>query len=148
MDCVGMLGAGSGATIAILAATVEPRIKALDLLDPWEDWPDWMAYSARIPDAERTNYLNPDFLKRVAPFDLVQWLPQLKSLPVRLEFLKDDVNTPASCQKRIESAAPHNSVQIVKFETTRALLDASAGGKHFQWMKGQLVPPTVRAEAN
>ena len=37
MDRVGMMGAGSGATIAILSASVEPRLKALDLLDPWGD---------------------------------------------------------------------------------------------------------------
>jgi pimeloyl-ACP methyl ester carboxylesterase len=147
LDRVGMMGAGSGATIAILAATVEPRIKALDLLDPWGDWPDWMAYSARIPDAERANYLKPEFLKRVAPFDPVQWLPQLKSVPVRLEFLMDDIDTPASCKKRIESAASHDSVQIVKFDTTRALLDASSGGKHFQWIKDQLDHSADRAEA-
>jgi hypothetical protein len=147
MDRVGMMGAGSGATIAILAAAIDPRIKALDLLDPWGDWPDWMAYSARIPDAERPNFIKPEFLKRVAPFDPVQWLPQLKSIAVRLEFLNDDVVTPESCKKRIESAAPHVSVEVVKYDSTRALLDASAGGKHFQWIKDQLAPATDRAEA-
>jgi len=39
MDHVGMWADGSGAAIAILAASVDPRIKALDLLDPWGDWP-------------------------------------------------------------------------------------------------------------
>jgi hypothetical protein len=146
MDRVGMMGAGSGATIAILSAAVEPRIRALDLLSPWGDWPDWMAYSARVPDTERSNYMKPEFLKRVAAFDPLQWLPRLKSQPVRLEFLKDDVSNPVSCQKRIESAAPEN-IEIVKYENTRALLDASAHGKHFQWIKDQLLPSTERAEA-
>jgi X-Pro dipeptidyl-peptidase (S15 family) len=147
MDRVGMMGAGSGATIAILAATVEPRIKALDLLNPWADWPDWMAYSARVPDAERPNYTKPEFLKQVAPFDPIRWLSHLKTLPVRLEILKDDVSNPASCQKRIEKAAP-KGFQIVEYENTRALLDASAHGKHFQWIKDQLLPSTERAEVN
>ena len=146
MDRVGMMGAGSGATIAILSAAVEPRIKALDLLNPWGDWPDWIAYSARVPDAERPNYIKPEFLKRAAVFDPVQWLPQLKSLPVRLEFLQDDVSNPLSCQKRIESAAPKN-IEVVKYENARALLDASARGKHFQWIKDQLLRSTERAEA-
>jgi hypothetical protein len=146
MDRVGMMGAGSGATIAILAAAVDPRIKALDLLNPWGDWPNWMAFSARVPDAERPNYIKPEFLKRVSAFDPLQWLPQLKSLPVRLEFLKDDVSNPVSCQKRIESAAPKN-IQIVEYENMRALLNASAHGKHFQWIKDQLLPSTERAEA-
>ncbi len=34
MNRVGMLGEGSGATIAILAAAVDPRIRALDLVNP------------------------------------------------------------------------------------------------------------------
>jgi hypothetical protein len=37
MDHVGMFGMGSGATIAILAAHTDSRIKALDLLDPCGD---------------------------------------------------------------------------------------------------------------
>jgi hypothetical protein len=147
MDRVGMMGAGSGATIAILAAAVDPRIKALDLLDPWGDWPDWMAYSARVPDAERQDYLKSEFLKQIAPFDPIQWLPQLKSLPVRLEFLMDDVITPESSKKKIEAVAPHGSVQIVKYSTTQALLEASSGGKHFQWIKDQLLPSTEQAES-
>ena len=147
MDRVGMMGAGSGATIAILAASVEPRIKALDLLNPWGDWPDWMAYSERIPDTERPNYVKPQFLKEVAPFDPIQWLPKLKSLPVRLEIVSDDITVPVSCQKKIESAAAQGSVQVIKFDTTKALLDASAGGKHFQWIKDQLAPSGERAEA-
>ena len=48
MDHVGMFGDGSGASIAILAAAVDPRIKASDLLDPWGDWPDWIAKSTLI----------------------------------------------------------------------------------------------------
>src|SRR5208337_3439650 len=39
MNRVGIFGQGSGATIAILASAVDPRIKVLDVLDPWGDWP-------------------------------------------------------------------------------------------------------------
>lgn len=48
---VGMFGEGSGGTIAILAAATDPRIRSIDLLDPWGDWPDWMAKSQLIPEA-------------------------------------------------------------------------------------------------
>ena len=43
MSRVGMLTQGSGASIAILASAVDPRIKVLDAIDPWGDWPTWMA---------------------------------------------------------------------------------------------------------
>jgi hypothetical protein len=72
-----MFGQGSGGTIAILSASVDPRIKALDVLDPWGDWPDWLAKSPQVPDAERAAYLKPEFLAKVAPLDPVVWLPKL-----------------------------------------------------------------------
>src|SRR5262249_11170030 len=40
---VGMFAQGSGASIAILASAADPRIKVLDVMDPWGDWPTWIA---------------------------------------------------------------------------------------------------------
>jgi len=77
MDRVGIFGMGSGATIAILAAAADPRIKVLDLLNPWGDWSDWTAQSALIPEDERPAYSNPEFQKRVALLDPVEWLGKL-----------------------------------------------------------------------
>ncbi len=131
---VGMFGQGSGGTIAILAATVDPRIKVLDLLDPWGDWSEWMAKSSLIPEAERPDYVKSEFLKQVASLDPVQWLPQLKSRTIRLLEVDDDPITPAVCRQRIEAAAPR-SAEIVRFDDTRALYNASGGGRLFQWIK-------------
>jgi len=39
MSRIGIFGEGSGGTIALLAASVDARIKAVDVLDPWGDWP-------------------------------------------------------------------------------------------------------------
>jgi hypothetical protein len=85
MDHVGMFGEGSGATIAILAAAVEPRLKVLDLLDPWGDWPDWLSKSSLIPKEERADYLKPEFLKQVELLEPIKWLPQLQSRTLRLQ---------------------------------------------------------------
>jgi len=144
MSSVGMFGAGSGASIAILAAVVDGRIKTLDLLDPWGDWPDWMAKSSLIPEAERPQYLRPEFLQRVAPFDPVKWLPRLKTQTVRLQHVMDDSVTPAGAKRRIEAAAPR-STQLVRYEDTPALFRASADGALFNWVKQQL-RPGVRPE--
>jgi len=134
MSKVGMFGQGSGATIAILAATVEPRIKALDLLDPWGDWSEWMAKSSLIPEVERADYLKAEFLKQAARLDPVQWLPQLQSRPIRLQEVEDDSITPEVCRRRIEAAMPR-SAELVRFSDTRALYAASGGGRLFQWIK-------------
>jgi hypothetical protein len=141
LNRVGMFGAGSGATVAILAALVDRRIKALDLLDPWGDWPDWMAGSSLIPEVERRDYLTPEFLGRVSELDPVRRLPQLRSrdIDIRLEHVMDDSTTPPICKRRIESAAPH-SVEIIHYDNTRALFSASSDGRVFQWIKKQLQP--------
>jgi hypothetical protein len=140
MNRIGMFGEGSGATIAILAAAVDKRIKALDLLDPWGDWPDWMAKSSLIPEQERANYVKPEFLKRVEPFDPLRWLPHLESRQVRIQHVLDDTVTPKLSKQAIEAAALP-SVQIVRYDDTRALFDASSGGRLFLWIKEQLRAP-------
>jgi pimeloyl-ACP methyl ester carboxylesterase len=140
MSEIGMFGVGSGATIAVLAAATDPRIKTVDLIDPWGDWPDWMAKSSLIPERERPNYLKPEFLKKVAPLDPVEWLPQLKTQHVRLQQVLDDSVTPIVAQQRIKAAAS-GTAQIVGFRTTQQFSKALAGDKLLQWMKDQLRPP-------
>jgi len=138
MSRIGMFGVGSGGTIAILAAAVDPRIKTIDVIDPWGDWPEWMAKSSLIPETERPNYLKPEFLKKVAPLDPVEWLPQLKSQRVRIQQVLDDSVTPRVAQERINAAA--GTAQIVAFDTTEQFSRAVSGDKAVQWVKDQLRP--------
>jgi hypothetical protein len=137
MSRVGMFGVGSGGTIAILSAATDPRIKTIDAIDPWGDWPDWMAKSSLIPESERPNYMKPEFLKKVAPLDPVEWLPQLKSQRIRVQQVLDDSVTPTVVQQRIKAATP-GTAQIVSFDTTQQFSSASSGGKLLQWVKDQL----------
>jgi hypothetical protein len=139
MSRVAMFGAGSGGTIAILSASVDPRIKAIDLLNPWGDWPKWMADSAVIPDEERARYVKPEFLKSVASLDPVVVLPKLHVEHMRLQQLADDSDTPASCQKAIADATGH-SADIVHYDDTRAMFQAVSGGRLFDWIKRQVSP--------
>jgi hypothetical protein len=143
---IAMFGEGSGGTIAILAAATDPRLKVIDLLDPWGDWPDWMAKSELVPDQERPNYLKPEFLKKVAPLDPLEYLPQLKSQHVRLQLVMDDGITPKAAKQRIESAAL-DTVQVSHYDTSLALFHAVSGGRLFQWMKDQVRPATTSQSA-
>ena len=133
---VGMFGTGSGGTIAILAASIDPRIKAIDVLNPWGDWPDWMKTSGLIPENERPNFVKPEFLKKVAGLDPVQWLPQLKA-HVRIQDIADDTVTPTIAKARIESAAADNA-KVQRYENTRDFYSAAAAGRVFQWVKDQV----------
>ena len=85
MGRVGMFTQGSGASIAILAAAVDPRIKVLEALDPWGDWPTWMATSPFVPENERSEYVKPEFLKKVAALEPVEWLPKIQAKKFRLD---------------------------------------------------------------
>jgi acetyl esterase/lipase len=137
MKRVGMFGDGSGASIAILAAAVDARIRTLDLQDPWGDWPDWIKESKRIPENERAAYLKPEWLSGVAPLDPVKWLPQLKTQKIRIQFVKDVSVTPADVQQKIEAAVPTNA-QVVHYDNIAAFRAAVAGGTEFDWIKQKM----------
>jgi len=135
---LGMFGQGSGATIAALAAAADPRIKAVELLDPWGDWPDWLAKSTVIPEGERTKYVTPEFLASVAPFDPVHWLPKLTDRRVHLEDVRGAYGIPPESQAAIEAALPETA-ELDQYGDSRAFLKVAAG-KFFDWIKGATSP--------
>ncbi len=137
MTRVGMFGEGSGATVAILAAAADSRIKALDLVDPWGDWPDWLAQSSVVPEEERADYIKPDFLKKVAGLDPVRWFQTLKA-PVRLQYLHPPSVTPVIVRRRIAAAAPPQT-KTLPYEEAVAQYKA-AKWNFFDWIKEQLRP--------
>jgi hypothetical protein len=134
---IGMFAVGSGASVAILTAVVDPRIKAINLLSPWGDWPDWLAKSDLVPQEERATYLKPEFLAKVAPLDPVAWLPKITTDEVRIQNVRGSKTVPNECQMKIEAAAPPQAV-VDQFENGRAFVPVSAGGKVFDWIKEQL----------
>ncbi len=104
---IGVYGQGSGAAVAILAASVDARIKVLDLEDAWGDWPQWLSTSTIIPNAERAAYLTPAFLKAVEDLDPVKHLPKL-TIPVRIQYSLPPPKcaVPPEVQKRMQAALP------------------------------------------
>lgn len=143
---VGILGQGSGATIAILAAAVQPQIRAVDALQPWGDWPTWLAKSSLVPETERATYLTPKFLASVAPLDPMQWLGRVQTKNVRLEFVLDDPVTPAAVVQRIKAAAL-SSDQVIQYDSKRQQYTVLRAGRAFDWIKDQLRPPEQHSES-
>ncbi len=141
MGRVGIFGQGSGGTIAILSAAVDPRLKAVDILDPWGDWPDWLAKSPRVPENERANFLTPEFLSKVAPIDPVQWLPQLKDRPLRLEETLFTSTVPDAARKHIRDALPAGAVVIQYADKSDYIKEAAANGKILDWLDKALTTP-------
>ena len=143
LERVGMFGDGSGATIAILAAAADPRIKTLDLLDIWGDWPDWIAKSTLVPENERPDFLKPEWLARVAPLDPMVWLPKLKTQTIRIQNVSTVTVTPNEAKRKIEAAAPSN-VEIVHYEDAKAFRSAASGGTGFDWIKRQVQAGSIK----
>jgi hypothetical protein len=141
MSHAGMFGAGAGGTIAVMAASVDPRITAIDLLDPWGDWPTWMAKSEVVPDEERPDYVKPEFLKKVADFDPVVLLPKVKTQRIRLiQISEDSDNTPEDAKKRIEASLPASG-ESHRYESNAEFYGlVASGGRVFDWLKLQLKP--------
>ena len=142
MGNVGVFGVGAGGTIAVMAASVDSRIKAIDLLDPWGDWPVWMQKSGVIPDEERPTYVKPEFLKKVADFDPVKVLPTLKTRHIRLNQLDDGFDsTPEEAKKQMDAVLPATA-EHRRFETSVAFYsEVASGGRVFDWLKLQLKAP-------
>ena len=143
MSHVGMFGQGSGGSIAILAASVEPRIKVLDLLDPWGVWPKWFSDTPLIQSKDREKYRVPLFLKQLVTLDLVAYLPGLKNRDIRIQWTDDEGN--GKRVSELMTAAAPSGVKLMHYATGRAMYMANAQGKLFSWISGELgaVPVSV-----
>lgn len=153
MNRVGMFGTGSGATIAILASATDSRIKAMDVFNPWGDWPAWAAKSWVIPEEERgdltrNKYLDPEFLKVVAPLDPVRWLPNVKAKSLRIQSVQSEATVPPETEKKIAEAAP-DWAEINQFRNYRVWMSIDHGTEIFAWLRKELQPDAEhRTEGN
>lgn len=140
MNRIGMFGQSSGGAIALLAAAAEPRIKVVDVLDPWGDWPVWLAKSPVVKDdPNHIDYAaQKDFLKGVAPLDPVKWLPTLTSTKVRIQQVMNNEATPDAAKDAIKNAAPKNA-EVVRYKNVAELGARLSGGTLFDWLKDTLM---------
>jgi len=145
MERVGMFGQKSGASIAILSSAVDPRIKVLDVLDPWGDWPTWMATSPFVPEEERPNYVKPDFLKKAATLEPVEWLPKIQAKRFRFQDAVFEDTTPKTSKEKLRAAVPSGTTFV--FYKTEEEFNAAfpSNNMNLDWMKNalRLLPPTA-----
>ena len=148
MTRVGIFGQGSGGAIAILSASIEPRIKTLDLLDPWGDWPHWFAQAADVNPKDRTGFLTPEFQKPLEKLEPLHYLPLLKQ-KIRIQYVADE-GEPASVIDAMKAAAPKDA-EFKRYDTSSRMYSENAGGRLFEWMAhalgAQPLPPPQTAEA-
>lgn len=137
MNRVGMFGQGSGASIAILASAVDPRIKVLDVLDPWGDWPTWIGTSPFVPEEERADFVKPEFLKKAATLEPLEWLPKIQAKKFRLQQNLFETDTPTPIKKKIRAAVPSGAV-ITLYKTVPEFNAAFPNSTNLDWIKHEL----------
>ncbi len=138
MNRVGMFGVGAGATMTIAAASVDSRIKVIDLVNPWGDWPSWIAKSEVVPENERAAYNKPEFLKKVAAFDPVALLPQLKTERIRLSQTNDTDSVPDDARKHMAAALPHQAEYQPYAQGAQRYSAFAPEASVLEWLKTQL----------
>jgi hypothetical protein len=137
MTRVGMFGQGSGATIAILASAADPRIKVLDVLDPWGDWPTWLATSPFVPQDERPDYVKPEFLKKAAALETVEWLPKIQAKKFRFQQLLFETDTPQAVKEKLRAAIPAGT-PVVLYKTLDEFKAAFPHSTNLDWIEREL----------
>jgi hypothetical protein len=137
MNRVGLFTQGAGATIGILASAADPRIKALDALDPWGDWPTWMASSPFVPEEERAAYVKLDFLKKAAALEPIDWLPKVQARKFRFQQTAYDKITPAASKDKLRAAVPVGPTVTV-YKTPEDYAPAMVGNKQLDWIRDAL----------
>lgn len=139
MKRVGMFTQGSGASVAILASAADSRIKVLEALDPWGDWPTWLESSPIVPEEERPEYVKPEFLKKVAGMDPVDWLAKIQAKKFRLDQQLFDTVTPKAVRDSLRRGVPPGSA-VFNYKDREEFKSAFEGGKNLEWIKQQLEP--------
>jgi hypothetical protein len=144
MGRVGMFGQGSGATIAILASAVDPRIKVLDVLDPWGDWPVWMTTSEFVPEEERPDFVKPEFLKKVAPLDPLEWLAKIQAKKFRFRQNTFELDSPTPTKEKLRSAIPAGT-PVVQYKNVSEFVKDFPHSTDLKWIEANLqsVPATT-----
>lgn len=137
MNRVAMFGQGSGASIAILASAVDPRIKVLDVLDPWGDWPTWMATSPFVPEDERAAYVKPEFLKKAAVLEPLDWLPKIQAKKFRLQQTIFETDTPKAIKEKLRSDVPAGTT-VVLYSTPQEFRAAFPNSMNLEWIRHEL----------
>jgi len=146
MDRVGMFGQLSGASVGILTSAVDPRIKVLDMFDPWGDWPTWMEKSPFVPKEERGDYVKTEFLSKVASLEPLEWIPKVQAKKFRLQQRIFETETPLASKEKLQAAVPQGTT-VVMYKSGVAFADAAGnkGEKTLDWIKGELraLPPSA-----
>jgi len=116
----------------VLAASVEPRVRAFVFMAGTQSFSDWFLYGPPklAPEAKER------FIAELAPLDPIRYLPRLKT-PILLQFGDHDYHFPKERAKALAEAAPEPKT-ILTYSAEHEL-NAEATRDRIAWLKKQLI---------
>jgi len=98
---VALVGHDFGAMYGLLAASADHRVSALALQAFTGSFSDWFLYNQRAlsPEAKQA------VVDRLAPLDPLKYVPRLDTVPVLMQFAKDDFYVPRETAEALYASA-------------------------------------------
>jgi hypothetical protein len=105
-----------------------------------------MEKSPFVPESERADYVQPEFLGKVASLEPVEWMPKVQAKKFRLQQRSFERETPWPSKEKLQAAVP-SGAEVVMYKTDAEFAQATGddGKKSLDWIKRELkaVPPST-----
>jgi hypothetical protein len=90
--------------------------------------------------------VKPEFLKKAAALEPVEWLPKIQAMKFRLQDAVFELNTPKSAKEKLRAAVPSRA-SIVIYKTPEEFNKVIRGNKELDWIQHELrsLPDTETA---
>jgi len=96
-----------------------------------------LATSPFVPQDERPDYVKPEFLKKAAALETVEWLPKIQAKKFRLQQLLFETDTPKAVKEKLRAAVPAGT-PVVLYKTLEEFKRAFPYSTNLEWMEHEL----------
>ena len=90
-----------------------------------------------MPEDERAEYVKPEFLKKAATLEPVEWLPKIQAKRFRLQDAIFETNTPKLAKEKLRAAAPTGATVLV-YQTPEEFNTVVRNQRDLEWIQREL----------
>src|SRR5580704_2236832 len=90
-----------------------------------------------VPEDERPNYVRPEFLRKAAALDPVDWLPKIQAKKFRLQQLIFETDTPKAAKEKLRAAVPAGTT-VILYKALPEFNAAFPNSTNLEWMEREL----------